>query len=29
MASNQDFLDFIVEQIKNVGEITVKKIFGE
>jgi TfoX/Sxy family transcriptional regulator of competence genes len=29
MASNQDFVDFITEQIKNAGEITVKKMFGE
>ena len=29
MASNQDFVDFIVEQIKNVGKITIKKMFGE
>ena len=29
MASSQDFVDFIMEQIVNVGEITVKKMFGE
>lgn len=29
MASNQNFVDFVVEQIKNAGEITVKKMFGE
>ena len=29
MASNQDFVDFIVEQIKNAGKITIKKMFGE
>ena len=29
MASNQDFVDFVMEQIKNAGEITAKKMFGE
>ena len=29
MASNQNFLDFVLEQIKNAGEITAKKMFGE
>lgn len=29
MASDQKFVDFIVEQIKNAGEITAKKMFGE
>ena len=29
MASNQNFVDFVLEQIKNAGEITVKKMFGE
>ena len=29
MASDQDFVDFVLEQIKNVGEITAKKMFGE
>jgi len=29
MASNQTFVDFVVEQIKNAGEITAKKMFGE
>lgn len=29
MASNQNFTDFVVEQIKNAGEITAKKMFGE
>ena len=29
MASDQNFLDFVLEQIKNAGEITAKKMFGE
>lgn len=29
MASNLNFVDFVIEQIKNSGEITVKKMFGE
>ena len=29
MASDQNFVDFVMEQIKNAGEITVKKMFGE
>jgi TfoX/Sxy family transcriptional regulator of competence genes len=29
MASNLNFVDFVLEQIKNSGEITVKKMFGE
>lgn len=29
MASNQNFVDFVVEQIKNVGAITAKRMFGE
>ena len=29
MASNQNFVDFVLEQIKNTGEITAKKMFGE
>lgn len=29
MASNKDFVDYIVEQIENAGEITYKKMFGE
>ena len=29
MASNQNFVDFVLEQIKNAGEITAKKMFGE
>ena len=29
MASDQDFVDFVLEQIKNAGEITAKKMFGE
>ena len=29
MASNQDFVDFVLEQIKNTGVITARKMFGE
>ena len=29
MASNKNFVGFVVEQIKNAGEITAKKMFGE
>lgn len=29
MASDKTFVDFVVEQIQNAGEITVKKMFGE
>lgn len=29
MATNQKFVDFVIEQIENAGEITVKKMFGE
>ena len=29
MASDQNFVDFVLDQIENVGEITVKKMFGE
>jgi TfoX/Sxy family transcriptional regulator of competence genes len=29
MASDQKFVEFVVEQIKNAGEITAKKMFGE
>ncbi len=29
MASDQTFVDFIVDQIENAGEITAKKMFGE
>jgi len=29
MASDQNFVDFVMEQIKNAGEITAKKMFGE
>ncbi len=29
MASDKDFLDFIVDQIKNAGTITYLKMFGE
>lgn len=29
MASDQNFVDFVAGQIKNAGEITAKKMFGE
>ena len=29
MASNQDFVDFVLEQLKHAGGITAKKMFGE
>jgi TfoX/Sxy family transcriptional regulator of competence genes len=29
MASTQDFVDYILEQIENVGVITYRKMFGE
>lgn len=29
MASNLNFVDFVIAQIKNAGEITAKKMFGE
>ena len=29
MASDQNFVDFVMEQIKITGEITAKKMFGE
>ncbi|MGY3794525.1 TfoX/Sxy family protein [uncultured Aquimarina sp.] len=29
MASDQNFVDFVVGQIKNTGEIIAKKMFGE
>ena len=29
MASDQNFVDFVIEQIKNAGNITAKKMFGE
>ena len=29
MASDQNYVDFVKEQIQNVGEITAKKMFGE
>ena len=29
MASNQDFVNFVLEQIKCTGEISAKKMFGE
>ena len=29
MASDQNFLNFVLEQIRDAGEITAKKMFGE
>jgi TfoX/Sxy family transcriptional regulator of competence genes len=29
MASDQNFVDFVIEQVKIAGEITAKKMFGE
>jgi len=29
MATDQSFVEFIVDQIENVGQITTKKMFGE
>ena len=29
MASDKEFVDFIVDQIENAGQITYKKMFGE
>jgi len=29
MASDQNFVDFVLDQIENAGEITAKKMFGE
>ena len=29
MASDQSFVEFIVDQIENAGEVTFKKMFGE
>lgn len=29
MASDQKFVDFVLDQIENAGEITAKKMFGE
>lgn len=29
MATDQNFVDFVVGQIQNAGEITAKKMFGE
>lgn len=29
MGSNQKYVDFVLDQIENVGEITAKKMFGE
>jgi TfoX/Sxy family transcriptional regulator of competence genes len=29
MASEQNFVDFVMEQIRDAGEVTAKKMFGE
>ena len=29
MACDQNFVDFVLEQIKNTGEVNAKKMFGE
>lgn len=29
MASNQEYVDYVVDQIENAGVITAKKMFGE
>jgi len=29
MASDQDYVDFIIDQVKNAGDITSRKMFGE
>jgi len=29
MASDREFVDFVVDQIENAGEITAKSMFGE
>ena len=29
MASDQKFVDYVIDQIENAGEITAKKMFGE
>ena len=29
MATDQEFVDYVLDQIENAGEITVKKMFGE
>ncbi|MEZ5195713.1 MAG: TfoX/Sxy family protein [Bacteroidales bacterium] len=29
MATNKEFVDFVLDQIENAGEITAKKMFGE
>ena len=29
MASDQKFVDFVIDQIENAGKITAKKMFGE
>lgn len=29
MASDQGFVDFVLDQIENAGELTAKKMFGE
>ncbi|MEQ8242934.1 TfoX/Sxy family protein [Fulvivirga sp.] len=29
MASDQKFVDFVADQVKNAGEVTTRKMFGE
>ena len=29
MASDQEFIDFVIDQIENAGQITYRKMFGE
>ena len=29
MASDKDYLDYVLEHLQNVGEVTSKKMFGE
>ncbi|PID47130.1 MAG: competence protein TfoX [Proteobacteria bacterium] len=29
MASNQEFVDFVLDQLEDVGDVYVKKMFGE
>ena len=29
MASDQEFVDFVVDQIENAGQVTYRKMFGE
>ncbi len=29
MATDKEFIEFVCEQIRNAGEVTYKKMFGE